>query len=180
MMQRVVLVNAERQRADRIARGGRRDEARDDELLPAEALRLGPALAAPGAIGRRSELGHDSLEAEPAGVPQHDLAVLVEMAAVADGPRPAADDRLQQRLARDERGVSEIVGVEVEEVEGVVDETVGTPFADVRLQRGEVRRLGLVLDHELPVDQRLVHGKRLERFDQRAAKPLRSSRARGG
>src|SRR5208337_3705824 len=163
------VVDAEGERADRVVRGSGGHEARDDELLPRRTLRLGPALAAPRPIGRTPELRHDAFEAEPAGVPEHDLAVLVEMAAVAQRSGAVAEDRLQKPLALDKRRLAQIEAVQVEEIEGVEDEAVRALLAEGPLEGGEVRRAGVVLDHDLAVDQRLAHGKPLERLDHRLA-----------
>ncbi len=57
---------------------------------------------------------------------EHDLAVLVEMAAVAERPGAVAEDRLEQPLALDERRLAQIEAVQVEEVEGVEDEAVAS------------------------------------------------------
>ena len=89
-------------------------------------------------------------------MPEHDLAVLVEMAAVAERPGAGADHRLEEPLALDERRLRQVVAVEIKEVEGVEDEALRPALAQRRLQGGEVRRAGGVLDHHLAVDQRLA------------------------
>src|SRR3546814_1807332 len=83
MHQAAILVIAHDQRAHRLARDRGGDVAGDHELLAFGAFRLQPVLAAAGAIGRARDLGHHALQAEPAGMPQDHVAVVSEMAAVA-------------------------------------------------------------------------------------------------
>src|SRR3546814_5770301 len=70
---------AEHQRADRLARGRRGHEAGDDELLALGALRLAPGRSPPRAVGRVALLGNHAFEAQPAGIAQHQLAVLLDV-----------------------------------------------------------------------------------------------------
>src|SRR3546814_1938421 len=55
------------------------DLAGDDELLALGALRLDPGRSPPRAVGRVALLGHHAFEAQPAGMAQHQLAVLLEV-----------------------------------------------------------------------------------------------------
>ena len=98
-----VLVVAEHQRADEVLRHRGRHVAGDDELLAVGAFRLDPGAGAAGRIGGVALLRDQPLEAEPAGVPQHDLAVLVEMLAEAKRLGRAVQQRRQPVLAGDER-----------------------------------------------------------------------------
>ena len=120
------LVSAQHQRADRVARSARRHIAADDELLPRRAFGLHPALAAARAIRRVAVLRDDAFEAEPAGVLQHERAVLLEMLAVADdsaGSRRRAC--ASSGLALDQRHLRQIVAVEMQEIERVEHEAIG-------------------------------------------------------
>ena len=161
VMQAVAPVDAENQRTDGVARGGRWDETRHHELLAGGAFRLDPAFSAAPSIGRIAQLRHHAFEAEAAGVLEHELAALVEMPAEPDRSRSLADDPLKRRLAGDERSIDEIVAIEIEKVEGVIEEPVRPPLAEVRLKSGEIRGAGRTLDDHLAVDQRFADGQRL-------------------
>ena len=71
-------------------------------------------------------LRHNAFERHPARLPEHDRAVLVEMVAVADRPRPlaGAEQAPEFRLALAQRQSGEVAPIEVQEVEDAVDETV--------------------------------------------------------
>ena len=83
-------------------------------------------------------------------------ATFAEMLAEPDRRVAVAADELRQlRLALDERQVSEIAAVEIQEIEGIIDEDLAAPRFERRLQGGEARYPAL-LDHDLAVDQRRV------------------------
>ena len=84
---------------------------------------------------------------------QDQVAVLLEMLAVAHDPPLAGEQLRQSLLAHHQRRRAQIVAVEMQQIEGVVDETVDAAFAQVGLQQREIRRAVLVLDHQLAVDQ---------------------------
>ena len=69
----------------------------------AEHFDLIQAGAAARTVGAVAQLGDDALQAQPAGMAQHDLALVVEMFAVADRVARLGDERGQQRLALDQR-----------------------------------------------------------------------------
>src|SRR5690606_29243044 len=102
--------------------------AADDEFLAVGALGLDPVARAPGTVGAAAELGDDALEAELAGVAQHHRALFLEMRAIAQPALLAPDHRLKQRLAIDQRCLSEVVAVEIEEIEGIEHEAVAAPL----------------------------------------------------
>src|SRR5208283_2262842 len=96
------LVDAERKRADRFGRGGRNREAADHEFLSRGAFALEPAPAASGPIGGIAVLRDHPLQAEAAGVTQHDCSALLKMAAEAQRARVLPQNRLKRFLAADE------------------------------------------------------------------------------
>ena len=103
MRELAVFVDAHHQRADRPARCGGRHVAGDDEFLPRRAFRLDPALAAPRPIGRVRPLRDHAFQAEPAGMAQHEVAILVEMVAEPDEAWFGADHWPEDRLALRQR-----------------------------------------------------------------------------
>src|SRR3546814_6452997 len=114
------------------------DLAGDDELLALGALRLDPGRSPPRAVGRVALLGHHASEAQPAGMAQHQLAVLLEVLAVAQRPLRVAQQRGKRRLALDQRARAQVAAVEVEQVEEVEHHAVAAAGGEVRLQGGEV------------------------------------------
>ena len=75
MEQPAVLVVAQHQGADGLARDGGRDIAGDHEFLPLRAFRFHPVLAAARAVGAVAQLRHHPFQAQPAGMPQDQIAV---------------------------------------------------------------------------------------------------------
>jgi hypothetical protein len=84
-LQLAILVIAQHQRAELIARSPRRDVAGDDEFLALRAFRLDPVAATAAAIGCVGALGDHTLQPHAAGVAQHGLARLDEMLGIAQG-----------------------------------------------------------------------------------------------
>ena len=108
-------------------------------------------------------------------MPQHDLAVLVEMLAEAKRLGRALEQRGQPVLAGEERLGAQVLAVEVEKVEEVVAEAVGAVGGQVRLQRGEVGGAAGAFDHELAVEDRGLGRQRREsaaEFRSEAAGPV--------
>ena len=93
-------------------------------------------------------------------MPQHDLAVLVEMLAEAKRLGRALQQSGQPLLAGDERLGAEVLAVEVEQVEEIVAEAVGAVGQKVGLQGGEVGGAAGPLDDELAVEDRGLGGER--------------------
>ena len=152
-----LVVVAEHQRADRALGGGRGHVAEDDEFLPQHALGLEPmrrrargdtadrcastrCLRARG--GRRARTS----SARPAS--RCSLKRIGEL-----GGRPPAIS-LQQRLAIEQRRLGEVEAFAIEKVEQEVAEAVAAARAEIRLQQGEARDAGGILDDDLAVEQR--------------------------
>jgi hypothetical protein len=76
---------------------------------------LHPIVAAPGCIAAVSDLGDDALKPDLAGMGAHLAPVDLEARAELDVG--AVDELLQMRLALDQRQLSQIVAVEIKEVE---------------------------------------------------------------
>ena len=89
---------------------------------------------------------------------QHELAVLLEMLAVAQHLGRAPQQRRERRLALDQRRRAQIRAVEIEEVEGAEDQPVRPAGAKVGLQRREIGGAARPLDDHLAVDDRLLRG----------------------
>ena len=83
------VVDAEHQRADRLASGRRGNIAGDDKLLLGRTLGLDPALAATRDIDGLAGFRHDAFETKRASALQNELAVLDKVGAVANQPPPA-------------------------------------------------------------------------------------------
>ena len=88
-------------------------------------------------------------------MPQHQVSVLVEMAAVADRLGLTADELFEQLLASDQRQGTKIVAVEMKKVEDIEDKAVTAAFAQIRLQCGKIGGAETRLDHKLAIDQGL-------------------------
>jgi hypothetical protein len=84
---------------------------------------MGPHRSALTTVGIRGvdRLGDDALKAEFAGVPQDEFAVPCLMA-VELKARLAYEQRLENRLALDERKVRDVPAVQMQEIEGEIDE----------------------------------------------------------
>ena len=105
-------------------------------------------------------------------MPQHHLAVLLEMLAEAQRPVPAIQQGRQPVLARDERHRAEILAVEVEEVEQVVTEAVAAAGREVGLQRRKVRGAAGALDDQFAVEDRDLRRERGKRLGDRRAEAI--------
>ena len=173
MMKLAVVIDTQDKRTDRLARRCRGDIAGHDKFLPRRAFRLHPVLAAAGAVRRIAKLGDNAFQAQPAGVSQHQGAILLKMAAVADDAAVTADDLFQQFLALDQRNVAQIVAVEMKQVEDVEAKAITAALAEIGLQRGKIRCAGDRLDHELAVDQRRADREIGQRRNDRLAEFLR-------
>jgi hypothetical protein len=115
-------------------------------------------------VGQILALRDDSLEAYPAGVPQHGRAVFVAVLAVAEGRTggQARDDRREQRLAVKQGRTGEVEAVQVEQIEHVIPKAISAPGLQVGLQVAEMRDALLVFGHHLAVEQRRANLERLE------------------
>ncbi len=158
-------VEAQHQRADRAPLRGGGHIADDDELASLHALRLEPGLAAAGAIAGALELGDDALEAEAAGMREHDVAARGEMLAQFQDVALVAGKQLRQRPLAVEQGCAgQVDAVQIQKIEEIVAKAVAAAFAQVRLQTGEVRRAPLRLHDDLAIEKRGDDGQGLERL----------------
>ena len=177
--QRVALVDAEHQRADRVGRGGRGNEARHDELLPGRAFRFDPALSAARndresrAASRRSPSSPSRQACRSTIAPSSSKWPLSRSA-----PAPWPISCSSAALRAIERRFPQVVAVEIEEVEGVEEEAVRPSLAEIGLKGGEIRGARCVLDDELAVDHRFADRQGLERRNDLRRRILQSSRAR--
>jgi hypothetical protein len=116
--QLAVLIDAEQQGAESLARALRIGEAADHHLLPARAFRLDPvARPEPVAIGRLGAFRDHAFEPQLAGLPEVVVAVSQKLRPDANGTHTVADHRTQHRFAVGQRGTAQVVAVEVENVE---------------------------------------------------------------
>ena len=156
----VAVVHAEEQRAKLGARTLRVGIAADHELLPGHALHLEPRRSPAGRVGRVPPLGDDALEAQPAGAVIHALPGDVEVLGVAEVAPPAFEQTGQPRLALHQRQGPQVGPVEEQQVEGHVDEDPARLELIALLERLEPRDPGPIQDHDLAVEQRLLHRQR--------------------
>ena len=147
----VIGVVAEQQRPEMRPRAFRVGPADDDELLTVQRFGFAPEAAVSRGLGSVDRLGDDALETELAGVSQDKLAVAglmpVELKA-----RLVRGQRLKKRLALEERQGGNVPPVQVQEIEGVIDEARPSLAVGRGLGLGEARQSGLVDPAELAVD----------------------------
>jgi hypothetical protein len=77
---------------------------------------------------------------------------LAEMAAVSHPARPRPDQILQRLLAGKQRGRAQVLAVQIQQVEGIEDESLIAPFRQIRLQGRKIRGPCPRLDHQFAVD----------------------------
>src|SRR5215469_5380943 len=156
IMQRPLRVVAERERPHRMAVRGRRHVTENQELLPIDAFRLEPMVAAPGPVGQILALGDDAFEAEAAGMLQHGRPVRLHMVTEGDRQiaRQTSEDLPQQVLAVDQSGLAQIEAFAIKNVEDEVAKAVLPAAAEIGLQIVEARDAVRVFDHDLAVEQR--------------------------
>ena len=127
-----------------------------DELLPLQALHLQPVLVAAGAVGEVGALGDDPLQADcrPGGrTPRRPP----RRGRPSGSASPLAGEELgERRLAVEERRAAQVVAVEVEQVEGEVDEVVAGGLGQRVLERLEAGGAVGLQHHHLAVEDRLL------------------------
>jgi hypothetical protein len=74
------------------------------------------------------------------------------MGTVADSATVGSDQVPEKLLSVDERRFAQIPSVQIEAIEGVIDEAVDASLTEVRLQERELGNAALVCDHHLAVD----------------------------
>src|SRR5262249_20302819 len=110
---------------------------------------------APRAIGAIRALRDDAFKAERAGILENHRAVALNVLAVAQALRTATSHhRLEQILAIEKLGRTNVHAVEIEQVESNEDHLVRASGFERFDQLHETRHAGLVLDHGFAVDQR--------------------------
>ena len=93
---------------------------------------------------------------------KHRLAVLqLDEIRIADFSRSLRQHLLQRTLALDQRQAAQIVPVEIEQVEGHVDQPVRVFLGEFAPQRLEIRQAGLADHGRFAVDDQLSRRKRL-------------------
>ena len=93
---------------------------------------------------------------------KHRLAVLqLDEVRIADFRRSLRQHLLQRTLALDQRQAAQIVPVEIEQVEGHVDQPVRVFLGELAPQRLEIRQAGLADHGRFAVDDQLPRRKRL-------------------
>ena len=150
--ERVVLEESDEQRPDRASPVRRQREAADHHLLGEPALRLAPVSAAPLAIGRVRALAHHALEPGFARLLEELGAVPAHVIAEAQRVGRCLEEAPQHLLALLEPHAAEVPAVEVQQVEGEVDERHGCVAA--ALERLEARRAVRQHGGHLAVDER--------------------------
>ncbi len=117
---------------------GRRREAADHQLLAQPALRLPPVSPAPLPIGCAGPLAHDPLEAGLEHTLEELTALSAHVIAEPQGGGRRYEEPPQDLLALVEPHLPEVPAVEVQEVEGEIDER--RPSLGAALQGLEARR----------------------------------------
>src|SRR5579859_7923951 len=163
-----IFVAADHQRADTGATFLEVREADDHELLTRLAFRLEPLGGATGAVGAVLLLGNDALEPQLSGLSEHLVAGRVDVIGISDRAQAAAalDELVQHCLAVDQRSATEVIAIEVEEIEGKESKPSLIVGAERLLERSETRMSLVVEHHHLAIEGELLGGKRLERPDQ--------------
>ena len=100
--------------------------ADDDELLAVEPFGLALQAAVSRRVRRMERLRHHALKTELARVLQDAFAV-ARLMAIELKAELARHQRLEQRLALDERQPCGVLAIDVQEVEGVIDERRAAP-----------------------------------------------------
>src|SRR5260221_11260499 len=139
-----VVVVAEEQRAEALARAAGIAEADDDELLAIAAFDLEPAPAAARHIGRVALLGDDAFEGVGAGVLEEFrtariLVIAIAQDAARDVAGLAGDEALQRRFAVDERHPEEVAVSDLEQAEAVIDDRAALAVRRRLLHCGKAR-----------------------------------------
>jgi hypothetical protein len=117
------------------------------------------------AVGQVAALRHDAFEPEPAGVLQDGRSVMLgEMLAEANACGRAGENLLEQRLAVQKDRLTQIKALAIEKIERVVAHAILPALAQVGLQIAQARFSGVVLDHDLAVDQAGAQAQCLERL----------------
>jgi hypothetical protein len=122
--------------------------ADDDELLAVEPFGLAPQAAVSRRVRRMERLRHHALKTELARVLQDEFAV-ARLMAIELKAELARHQRLEQRLALDERQPCGVLAIDVQEVEGVIDERRAALAICRSLGEGEARQSSLVNAAEL-------------------------------
>src|SRR5438067_13549649 len=106
------------------------------------------------------QLRYYALEAQSAGVLQHQIALRRDVIAEANrtGGRRIRQKRPKRILPLDQRDFSQIIAIEIKKVEDTIGEAVRAAVAQVGLQYGKIGGPGLTFNNELAVNQRLPDG----------------------
>ncbi len=129
----------------------------DDDFMAGARLRLGPAIAAAGGIGRIDSLGDDALQIHLLGGLHEGFAIALEMLDIADGSVAFELGFGQQGgkllLALAQRQVAKILALGEQKIEGEVDQIASVALGQGRLQGSEIRRALVVQRHHLAINQ---------------------------
>ncbi len=122
ILQFIAVVNAQQQRAEFLARTGRVGIAGNHEFLPQHAFHFQPRPAPCLQICTIGALDHDTFHSVHAGMLEHLLRTADDVVAVDQRPilRRIRQERLQQPFAFDQRHRSQVVAVEIHQIENVI------------------------------------------------------------
>ena len=138
----LLVVDAEQEGAEPVARPRRLGEAADDELLAAAALGLQPRARAPTRVGTVGALRHQALEALEAGLLEDCVAAPLDVVAVAHRAvqvaAAAPEQPLQPELALGQRQLAQVLAALEQKVEGDIGDVLATSVLEHALQRAEV------------------------------------------
>jgi hypothetical protein len=160
----LIRVVAEQQRPEMRPRPFRVGPADDDELLAVQSFGFAPEAAVSRRIGGVDRLGDDALETELAGVLQDELAVS-GIVAIELKAGLICDQRLEQRLALDERQARNVPAAKVQEIESEIDKMHAALAISSRLGLRKAGQSGIVDAAELAVDIGGLHVAVCERGD---------------
>ena len=150
-------------------------EPDDDEIVGVDAFHLAPGARSTGLIGGIQLLADDALQRAPTGL-RKELGTTADHMLAQLQRRSRIDMRRDQSgkdlLSLDQRHERKIKTVVVEEVEGVEQQAMRGAPCQRFLQCSKAADPVLVLDDDLPVDQGLMVGERLEGCSQIAV-PVR-------
>jgi hypothetical protein len=140
-------------------------ERHDGKGVALGAFELDPAFLPSGAVGRVAQLGHDAFQPELAGMAIDGLAVLLfEELGEGNRFRSLGKHAPQRGLARHQGRAAQVVSVEIKQVEGMIDETVGVLFRELAPELLKVRQAGVAQYGGFPVDDQVVRRQCLRRL----------------
>ncbi len=130
----------------------------DHQLLTVGTLDLEPIAGPTGPVWRLDPFRHDAFKPQVRSELQHLQSIDLEILGHAHHAvaRKLCKQIGQRRLALGKRGAGDVIAVEMEEIEGVVDQTVPPAALEVVLQGGKVGDSRFVSGYDFSIDDGVV------------------------